>query len=667
MMLRRLGLAALLLLLAGTGRAQVVCPLDSRNPLTGDLPPGSCFAVYSLSGQLLDVNGQNGVTVLCAGSRIRVRYCGQEPGQQRINIRYGLNCDAVNTDTITTLTVPTTPGRFTILQQRPNPQPQGGGGYPVGLGLQYSREFVVRTPPAPAVQVRYCGSPASAVLVAVTNAQPNVAYRLQFDSGPAQPLSQPAGQQVALPPGAARLSVLADYTDVSPNLVCGGSTTLQLPAPPVAQAPVLQRLVVQPTGLDFAFAPLANDPSLRTVLLRDAAPTDLPAGSTAYTLAGGPLGSCYRLSLIDACGTTLFSSAVLCPVDLQVTSANRRNSLSWAHAAGSTVSAYEVRRGTEVLATLPAATRTYIDSAVTCGVSYRYQVVARSGAATSESLVREVQTVGNQAAAAPRLSASFRFDNQVEINLLSALSDTASRLQLRRTLGSSSAELPPSRRRPVLDAPGTVSLALVPCYAGRLADPCGNVSAESGAVCPPVLQATPRPTDRNANLIDLLWTEPAGQGSGWRYRLQLLDAAGQELAGTALSATGGPVQAPAPPAERQVLRYRLQATSAAGLVVYSNVATVVRRLMVAIPTAFSPNGDGLNDQLEIKGRFLTTFNFRLFDRNGREVFRATDATQRWDGRIRGEQAAPQVFAFLFEATDETGQRIVQRGTVTLLR
>lgn len=667
MMLRLFGLLGLWLLLATGGawaQVPVVCPNDSRTLGTGALPPGSCFHIYTLTGQQLDTGPQTAPVVLCAGSRIRVRYCGGE-AIPLSNIRYGLNCDVANTDTVTTLTVPTVPGRFTILQQRTNPYPAGTNGYPAGLGLQYSREFIVRAPPAPAFQVRYCGSPATEAVVTVTNAQATTTYSYQFNGGSRQPLGQPGGQRVPLPAGATSLTVFGIYNDAPPALSCEGNTTQNLPARPTAAVPVLQRLRVQSTGLDFAFASLPTDPSFRYVLERDGGvQTDVPAGTTAFSLAGGPLTSCYRLRLLDACDNVLLSSVVLCPVDLQVSSANRQNRLAWTQPAGSAVTGYEIRRNDALLATVAAAERQYIDSAVSCGVTYRYRVTALTGAATSESREQSITTVAASAPPAPRLTASFRLDNGVEIDLLSAVRDTATRLRVRRLLGNTTTELPASRR-PVVDQPGPVTPANVPCYVGRLTDPCGNATPDGPASCPPVLAA--RATDRDGNFIDLNWAAPAGQGSGWRYRLILLDANNQEISSSPVSATTLPTQAPAPPQDRQILRYRLEATSSANLVVYSNVVTITRELTVIIPTAFTPNGDGLNDQLEIKGRFLKNFDFKVFDRNGLQVFHGTDRSQTWDGRIRGTLAAPQVFAYQFEATDEIGQRIVRRGTVTILR
>ena len=99
---------------------------------------------------------------------------------------------------------------------------------------------------------------------------------------------------------------------------------------------------------------------------------------------------------------------------------------------------------------------------------------------------------------------------------------------------------------------------------------------------------------------------------------------------------------------------------------------------VFVPTAFSPNADGLNDWFGLfvqRAEGVVVEEFRVFDRWGTEVFRAVDvAAQRaealWDGTIGGREAAPGVYAYLIVVRfpREPGRApLTLHGDVTLLR
>ena len=118
------------------------------------------------------------------------------------------------------------------------------------------------------------------------------------------------------------------------------------------------------------------------------------------------------------------------------------------------------------------------------------------------------------------------------------------------------------------------------------------------------------------------------------------------------------------------MRYRLQISGAGlppGTFSYSNRVSITRRLTLAIPTAFTPNGDGLNDVLEVKGRYLRDYTFVVVDRNGQEVFRGTQRNEAWDGRIRGHAPVLGAYAWRFQQTDEDGKSFIATGSVTILQ
>jgi gliding motility-associated-like protein len=118
------------------------------------------------------------------------------------------------------------------------------------------------------------------------------------------------------------------------------------------------------------------------------------------------------------------------------------------------------------------------------------------------------------------------------------------------------------------------------------------------------------------------------------------------------------------------LRYRVVASGAGlpvGTLSYSNVGTLTRRPRLVMPTAFTPNGDGLNDVLELKGRYLQNFTFIVVDRNGQEVFRSTDRAKTWDGSINGHAPVNAAYVWRFDLLGEDNQPLRQTGTITILK
>lgn len=88
---------------------------------------------------------------------------------------------------------------------------------------------------------------------------------------------------------------------------------------------------------------------------------------------------------------------------------------------------------------------------------------------------------------------------------------------------------------------------------------------------------------------------------------------------------------------------------------------------VFIPNAFSPNDDGLNDVLYVRGEVVQEIVLKIFDRWGEEVFQTTDYTQGWDGTFRGEKCEPGVYDYYLQVVCIGQKRYVKKGNVTLLR
>ncbi|MGX5820431.1 DUF7948 domain-containing protein [Chitinophaga lutea] len=86
-----------------------------------------------------------------------------------------------------------------------------------------------------------------------------------------------------------------------------------------------------------------------------------------------------------------------------------------------------------------------------------------------------------------------------------------------------------------------------------------------------------------------------------------------------------------------------------------------------VPTAFSPNGDGVNDKWEIKGFGIVRYDMKVFNRWGQMVFRSNDQKLGWDGRFNGVMQSMDAYAFVLNIEFSDGNKVQKTGNVTLLR
>ena len=88
---------------------------------------------------------------------------------------------------------------------------------------------------------------------------------------------------------------------------------------------------------------------------------------------------------------------------------------------------------------------------------------------------------------------------------------------------------------------------------------------------------------------------------------------------------------------------------------------------IFIPNAFSPNGDGQNDSLLVRGACINVFSLYIYNRWGEEVFHATDPEQGWDGIFKGQALEPNIFVFYLNATLLNNTVIAKKGNINLVR
>jgi len=96
---------------------------------------------------------------------------------------------------------------------------------------------------------------------------------------------------------------------------------------------------------------------------------------------------------------------------------------------------------------------------------------------------------------------------------------------------------------------------------------------------------------------------------------------------------------------------------------------VVNNCYIAVPSAFTPNGDGLNDFLyPLNAYKALDLSFSVYNRFGQRLFFTRDWTNKWDGKFKGQGADPGAYVWILTYTHaDTGQRVEQKGTTILIR
>lgn len=124
------------------------------------------------------------------------------------------------------------------------------------------------------------------------------------------------------------------------------------------------------------------------------------------------------------------------------------------------------------------------------------------------------------------------------------------------------------------------------------------------------------------------------------------------------------------PPGTQFLTYRLVATTPEGCI---NEDELVIRIFstgpsIFVPNAFTPNNDGLNDQIRpILAGIERLEYFRIFNRFGQIVFESKEPESGWNGTIKGQLQGNGTFVYQVQAVDFTGEVIKQSGTFSLIR
>jgi gliding motility-associated-like protein len=118
--------------------------------------------------------------------------------------------------------------------------------------------------------------------------------------------------------------------------------------------------------------------------------------------------------------------------------------------------------------------------------------------------------------------------------------------------------------------------------------------------------------------------------------------------------------------------YRLTATDLDGCIAVDTLIIWVQNPLcgepyIFVPNAFTPDGDGLNDRVFVRGSEITDVEFAIYDRWGELVFQTSSQNTGWDGTFKGKNLPPDVYGYYLRCKCDDGTLFFKKGNVTLIR
>ncbi|MBU1820242.1 MAG: gliding motility-associated C-terminal domain-containing protein, partial [Bacteroidetes bacterium] len=117
--------------------------------------------------------------------------------------------------------------------------------------------------------------------------------------------------------------------------------------------------------------------------------------------------------------------------------------------------------------------------------------------------------------------------------------------------------------------------------------------------------------------------------------------------------------------------YRVIATNREGCTLADTTEVVDRcEPRLYVPDAFTPNGDGRNDELDVYGLYFVDFEIKIYNRWGEVIFASNDVNEKWDGVYKGVKVQPGAYPYVISFGSEyypERRRQILRGSVMVVR
>lgn len=119
----------------------------------------------------------------------------------------------------------------------------------------------------------------------------------------------------------------------------------------------------------------------------------------------------------------------------------------------------------------------------------------------------------------------------------------------------------------------------------------------------------------------------------------------------------------------ETITYRLSASNSLGCSSFDEVTVIVIPSCINVRSAFTPNGDGVNDTWKVYDNFacLSNATVQVYNRYGSKVYESTNYRNQWNGTYNGKALPDATYYYVVKFDLAAGGFMQKRGDVTILR
>ncbi|MGL1889532.1 MAG: gliding motility-associated C-terminal domain-containing protein [Reichenbachiella sp.] len=380
---------------------------------------------------------------------------------------------------------------------------------------------------------------------------------------------------------------------------------------------------------------------------------------------------CYQINTYDACNDVVIPSNIVCSVNFRVEASDDGNNLIW-NTDETQATSYEITRNDALLIEITDLTiKSFNDTAVICKQEYEYLVSADFPNTPDPATGTSPDTIiiASQSGNLPAIETyPYSTVTNEQVNIQWSPPSTGDipfrRYIVERNVNDRTwSQYGTSDDTTFIDTESIFRNE----YSYRILydDDCGNKATPSPLTTPVVLQqltARGKVATYEWNKYDT-WTEGIRN-----YTLERLDSAGNIIEEfSVLSGRTKEVEYGSGDLDHKYIRVRAESLDATPIFTYSNIVETRLKLEMFLPSAFTPDGDDLNDYLIAKGPAVYNFYMEVYNRWGIRIFSTNDIVNGWDGKVNGEKSPEGTYVYKINFEDGSGEKYNQSGSFVLLR